>query len=400
MSTLRLAEWEARHSVPLSPVTAARLRTVFKAQVQPSLSQSADEALWDLTAAGVVGAARWGADQVVVTPKVPITNVLFLLAVGSGRDPWDAVDDAELARAPDLISSVASLFVRLASSALGRGVLRGYRDVEDDLVTVRGRIDLAQQIRRRPGLLLPLAVRFTEHDEDVLENQLLLAAARVLGRLGGLDPNTAHGLHRIGGMLADVSRIEVRGAHVPQVSWNRLNAHYRPAVELARTVLAGYGVQVDLGSTTTLALTLDMATVFEDFVCAALGRELTALDGSVKLQDTWVLDVDGRVTLRPDLVWYRTSGPVRAVVDAKYKRERPAGYPEADTYQLLAYCTALQLPDGHLVYAKGNDAIRSVQVLHGGPAIHAHALDLEATPTELIGQMSALATQIAGPDPS
>ena len=44
-----------------------------------------------------------------------------------------------------------------------------------------------------------------------------------------------------------------------------------------------------------------------------------------------------------------------AVIDAKYKAEKPAGYPNADLYQLLAYCTVLGLRDGHLVYARGNE---------------------------------------------
>jgi 5-methylcytosine-specific restriction endonuclease McrBC regulatory subunit McrC len=34
------------------------------------------------------------------------------------------------------------------------------------------------------------------------------------------------------------------------------------------------------------------------------------------------------------------------VVDVKYNAEQPAGYPNADLYQLLAYCTALGLRRG------------------------------------------------------
>jgi 5-methylcytosine-specific restriction enzyme subunit McrC len=34
-------------------------------------------------------------------------------------------------------------------------------------------------------------------------------------------------------------------------------------------------------------------------------------------------------------------------------RERPGGFPQADLYQMLAYCTALRLPEGHLIYARG-----------------------------------------------
>lgn len=42
------------------------------------------------------------------------------------------------------------------------------------------------------------------------------------------------------------------------------------------------------------------------------------------------------------------------MVDAKYEAEKPSGFPQADTYQMLAYCTVLGLPVGHLVYAEGN----------------------------------------------
>lgn len=55
---------------------------------------------------------------------------------------------------------------------IAAGLLRAYHDVADDLATLRGRVDLAEQLRRRPGLDLPLAVRSTQHDVDVVENRL------------------------------------------------------------------------------------------------------------------------------------------------------------------------------------------------------------------------------------
>ena len=33
---------------------------------------------------------------------------------------------------------------------------------------------------------------------------------------------------------------------------------------------------------------------------------------------------------------------------------KPSGYPNADLYQVLAYCTVLGLKVGRLIYAKGN----------------------------------------------
>ena len=100
--------------------------------------------------------------------------------------------------------------------------------------------------------------------------------------------------------------------------------------------------------------------------------------------------------MRPDLVWQR-GGRYAAVVDAKYKAEQPAGYPHADLYQLLAYCTALGLPRGHLVYAAGAGEPAVHTVRHSGVEIICHALDLSAPPAALLAQISRLASQVAEP---
>ena len=97
--------------------------------------------------------------------------------------------------------------------------------------------------------------------------------------------------------------------------------------------------------------------------------------------------------MRPDLMW-ESVGAIRAVVDAKYKAERPEGFPNADLYQMLAYCTVLGLPEGHLIYAKGNEPVDRHTVQGSGVVIHCHALDLSALPVELLGQVDELACQI------
>ena len=62
---------------------------------------------------------------------------------------------------------------------------------------------------------------------------------------------------------------------------------------------------------------------------------------------------------------------------------------------MLAYCTALRLPVGHLVYAKGNVAQLSHHIRHTDITIHTHTLDLKLPPSRLIEQVEALATQVA-----
>jgi 5-methylcytosine-specific restriction enzyme subunit McrC len=105
-------------------------------------------------------------------------------------------------------------------------------------------------------------------------------------------------------------------------------------------------------------------------------------------------DEAGQVRLRPDIVW-KIRGSAVAVIDAKYKAEKPAGYPNADLYQLLAYCTVLGLRSGHLVYAQGNEKPARHVVRRSGIEIFCHAVDLDQEPDVLISQMRDLAQTIA-----
>jgi 5-methylcytosine-specific restriction enzyme subunit McrC len=98
--------------------------------------------------------------------------------------------------------------------------------------------------------------------------------------------------------------------------------------------------------------------------------------------------------LRPDIVW-KIGGTAVAVIDAKYKAEKPAGYPNADLYQLLAYCTVLGLRTGHLIYALGNENPARHAVRRSGIKIFCHAVDLDQPPDLLLARMSDLAGKIA-----
>lgn len=83
-----------------------------------------------------------------------------------------------------------------------------------------------------------------------------------------------------------------------------------------------------------------------------------------------------------------------AVADAKYKAEKRNGYPDADLYQMLAYCTALGLYEGHLIYAKGNASHAAHRVRHAGILIHQHALDLDQEPAKLLADVQEVARRM------
>ena len=113
------------------------------------------------------------------------------------------------------------------------------------------------------------------------------------------------------------------------------------------------------------------------------------------MQHRMHLDRADQVLMKPDFLWTGRNGH-QIVVDAKYKAEKPAGFPQADLYQMLAYCTVLGIPEGHLVYARGNEDAATHRVVGADVAITCHTLNLDAPPEDLLREVGALASRLAG----
>lgn len=355
------------------------------------LSPTKERDVWNVAAAGKIGVVSVGSMQVVIKPKIDINRLVFMM--GYARNPTYWRDDrVQLDSALDLPEALAESFRRLATRALDQGLLKGYITVDETSAVLRGRIREADQIRRRYGRGIPLEVRYDEFTVDIPENQVLLAAVHRLLRMPQLSRPTRHGLQRLRLQLADVSLL-TRGTARPAWHPSRLNARYVPSLQLAEMILDGHSFEQRIGGVTVSGFLFSMWKIFEDFVCVGLREALKPMGGRSSLQYRSHLDRAESVDMRPDFVWSLQGAP-RLVVDAKYKAEKPAGFPQADLYQVLAYCTVLGLREGHLVYAKGEDGPQ-IHDVQGSPVrIHCHTVDLAQEPASLMEQIAQLGQEL------
>lgn len=391
MTTVSLVTYGSTDVAGLSPSQARALGATQAITVTPSWAAGG----WTLTAGPHVGLLSVGGVEVRIRPRISVARLIFLL--GYAQDPRAWRDDpVGLDDHADLWPAMAQVFTRQANKALERGLLQGYRTEESALLVVRGRLREADQLRRRAGLAVPLEVRYDEFDVDIPENQLLRAATERLLKVPRMPTQATRRLRHLLTKLADAGRL-VPGQPLLPTPTSRLNARYQPALALARMVLRSRSVDVLDSGVRATGFLINMNTVFEDFVTIAITEALAPLGGRCVAQDTrHRMDEAGRVRLRPDLVRYGPDGAPTAVVDAKYKSETPAGYPYADLYQLLAYCTALGLQVGHLVYAEGDSARSDVAVRNADVVIRQHALNLALPARDLLAQVATLAGTIVG----
>jgi 5-methylcytosine-specific restriction enzyme subunit McrC len=200
-------------------------------------------------------------------------------------------------------------------------------------------------------------------------------------------------LRRLLRNFADVRSIR-RGDPVPAWQPTRINARYHAALRLAELVLRATSAEHTAGTVAVSGFLLNMPQLFEDFVTVALREAIEGPHGGrVVGQSQHYLDEAGRVVLKPDIVW-RQGDTVAAVIDAKYKAEKPSGFPNADLYQLLAYCTILGLRTGHLVYAAGNEGSARHVISQARTEIVCHALNLSNSPDALLAEIRYLASAI------
>lgn len=379
-----LAEDDKRDvRVELDGVRAAALESTGLVRVRP-----AGNAVWQLIPRGRVGAVRIDEVDIVVTPKVGIARLLFLL--GYAADPGFRPEDVDGVPDDDLWPAIAETLCRHAERAVMRGILQGYVTREEALPLVRGRVRIADQLARRPGMLLPIEVRYDEYDVDVAENRILRSALRRMLTVPRVAPAVRARLSHLDGRLDGATPL-IAGTPIPTWRPSRLNGQYHAALRLSEIVLRHQSFEVGPGGVSVAAFVVDTARVFEDFVATALREAWLARPGQTRPQYPATLDAEDTVRMKVDVV-HLVDGEPRIVADAKYKLESPAGsYPNADQYQVLAYCTALQVPVGWLVYAEGTRGAVMRQVRNTGISIVEYPLDLAASPLSLLEQVAALA---------
>jgi 5-methylcytosine-specific restriction enzyme subunit McrC len=300
------------------------------------------------------------------------------------------------ASAPNVVEAMIPPFVAAVSHALRRGVLQGYRVEEDALPTIRGRIRFAEQTKKRYSRIPPVELQFDEFTEDIPPNQLLKTALARLGRLRIRNDHARRSLRRFDRALERVHAVEFDPRQLPEITYTRLNAHYEPAVVLAKLIIRATSLELAYGRHRAAAFLIDMNRVFEDFVVVAL-RESLQLGTTAFPQGTarhpLHLDKARRIRLRPDITWWE-DGRCRFVGDVKYKRIQVSEIEHPDIYQLLAYTIATDLPGGLLIYAANEAAPAEHLVPLAGKRLHVMTLDVSDQPHAILTRVGRIASEI------
>lgn len=386
---IALREYEQR-VVELDDQDARDVATVSNGKLTVLAGPAAGT--WLLAPSGWVGAVVTPNVEVLIRPKVPLHNLFLLLDVGLPPDAWRRETFA-YGTDPHLLAAMAAFYARAAERALARGVRRDYRAESARLLTLRGRVDVVGQLRT-PGVVAPIACRFDEYTADIAENRALKAAVRRLLRLPGVRPDTRRLLERLLAQLEEVADAHVDPASIERIVITRLNRHYEPALRLAALILRNTSLLDRVGTADASAFLLDMPGLFQRWLTDRLRRHLRGrLD--VLAERRIHLGAGGKIPMDPDLE-FRAGGITVYAGDVKYKLTSDGRGKNADYYQLFAYLTALELPEGVLVYCQADaEPERDVVVANSGKRLWTKLVSLGGSSEQAEDSVRELADWIA-----
>ena len=314
-------------------------------------------------------------------------------------------DIANMAKQGTVLEVLIRLFCKYLWNALRQGMVRRYEPYEDDLVVLRGRLDIARQLRANSAKSHILSCRFDEFTEDTPINQIFKAALRLLVRLAG-----SYETQRLSAELLNCFQ-EVADVHRSFLPWHRvktdrLTDRFEPLLKLARMFIENTPPDVTAGTSVGFALLFDMNKLFEEYVGRMCQRVFMKDSIRVTLQgpSEYLVQRDRAnmvFGLRPDVV-AREGQNYSWILDTKWKRLdgeiSKEGVSQSDMYQMYAYAKRYDVAKVVLLYPHHFDlgetpGIRSSYLLVGqsdmAQRIHIATLDLRdlSTTPDQLGQI-------------
>lgn len=347
---LTLSEYDEREVH--HPAPAVRIREALDQELgrRLQLTWLADDRLQIRTTSWVGVVRLPDGTPVRVVPKLAgdELQVLYMLGLVGGLqlDELMALERSiNTGASRDLVDLVCALLVTATSQLLASGAIRDYRQHEDDLPYVRGRVDLVRQATRHFGRVDVLACHFEAFDHDILENRVLRVALE-RAAVVAVDPTIKRRARQLHDELLDIAPGPCPAvADVERLlQYDRRTEGYRTAHVWAFALLKDESVVRpfdDAGRRSDVFL-IDMNGLFEKFVEWLFRRAFGAgqFDIHAQHRDNSLL-WNGQMrwgSVVPDILLRRDDATI--AVDAKYKRYDLKRVSPDDFYQLFLYAQA------------------------------------------------------------
>ncbi|RTR34749.1 McrC family protein [Shewanella atlantica] len=281
-------------------------------------------------------------------------------------------------------------FLKAVSKLVKQGIRSEYQRVERESPYLKGQLQVAKQLRQRPGRQHYFHVSHDIYHANRAENRLLHSSLKQVLKWSKLSAN-----QRLASELLFVfNDIELSVNHANDFRrWrdDRCLAHYRPLKPWCELILSYQSPVAMAGSHCGLSFLFPMEQLFEKYVAKQLSRQLPpALKLKEQVSSQCLTHHQGEdwFRLKPDIVIYDKERVV-TVMDTKWKlldaslntTKHKYNLSQSDMYQLFAYGEKYLDGQGdlYLIYPKHQGFTESLACFEFTPGLRLHVVpyDLE-----------------------
>ena len=338
-----------------------------------------------------------------------IKNIYYMLSYAFTtlkRDEYKDITTEEF-------ENIHNLFAAILGKGIGRqlkqGLYREYLDRKEDLVTVRGKIDMPGTIRNHLAKKRVLTCEYDELSENNLLNQIIKTTVMLLLRHAQVDQKYKDTLKKEMLFFSNVATIDPSAIRWTTIRFRRNNSTYRMLISLCQLIIEGMLLTTDSGEY-RLASFIDeqrMSRLYEKFILEYYIKECPQVTAAAS-QIPWALD-DGIGTMLPimasDITLSSKDGSEVLIIEAKYykrttqRRHNVHSIHSNNLYQIFSYVKNRDAAfegrphrvSGMLLYAATDEAIQPDGVYQmSGNQISVKTLDLNREFAEIAAQLNQI----------
>ena len=322
--------------------------------------------------------------QIEILPKIysghgqdlgdgQIRNILIRMLGYLRNSPFKQSDRALLLDVSvPLIEVFISYFLGQVNRLVKHGIRSDYVSTQNNLGFMKGKLLVANQIRRNIVHQHRFYVEYDEFQVNRPENRLIRSALEKISSVISQSSNQRL-CRELLFAFDDVPPATNIKMDLSQCSQDRSMVYYKHVLDWCRIILLDQSPLGAIGDTRTISLLFPMERIFENYVAARLRQLHPDWQITTQARDHYLVQQSGKnyFLMKPDLVLKR--GKIRVVADTKWKLLGQDGSKplhesigQADLYQMFAYGKKYlhdqQVKEVYLIYPKSENFTKPMPI--------------------------------------
>lgn len=243
------------------------------------------------------------------------------------------------------------LFIKECEQLAHNGLIKKYRRVQENKTVLRGRLNIAGQIKHNIIHKERFFVEHDRYDKNHLINQILKQTLIILAQIP-IRHDLRSRVKRLQLYFEEIHGCEVNEKMFDRISLNRKSGVYEEALEIARLILLNYHPDISKGNNHVLALMFDMNKLWERYITMMLKKYFSE-QYLVKGQNRRIFwqSNSAKKTLKPDIILTHKDPPNQnIIIDTKWKTPSKNSPSDNDLRQIFAYNRLFESKKGILLY--------------------------------------------------